>query len=566
MNINNKGIVLVATLFVLVILIAFSAAFILRTVNESNMAKIERETTKSFYIAEAGTQVALKQLDTLINSYLKDTIEATNPSTVISKANTYVTSNDGVGFLMYFVKNAGATVLTLNGSQAEYVLNSTNLGSGTYNYKIIMKEKSDPVSVSVDIWDFPFFYTLESTGTSTGKQKKVLLNGDFTVRVRRDNFAKYALFTNSQSMPSGTNVWFTDKTSFKGPLHTNGRYNIYGNPSGIFDGKVDQQLSTARYYNNGFPVLLNADQNGSIDVPTFNDGFNRSVSSISLSSSVQQQNMIDQADGGQTYSTNGIYVPSSGGTLNGGIYIKGDSSINLSVDGSNNPVYTIVQGSTTKKITVNKVSNQTTVETVGVDTVTYNGKPDGVDQVGTIVYVNGAISSLSGTVQEDTQLTISAKNNISISNHIRYANYNSASGSPGTVGYVPPSVTGYNKNLLGLVTWDGDVKIATSAPNNIDVHATVLAQDGIFQVDNYNDSGVGPRGVASVLGGVITNNYGAFGQFNSSTGAQTSGYGRNFVYDERMKNGSAPPYFPSLNTFTSFTNDILDKMIWQEGT
>ena len=33
-------------------------------------------------------------------------------------------------------------------------------------------------------------------------------------------------------------------------------------------------------------------------------------------------------------------------------------------------------------------------------------------------------------------------------------------------------------------------------------------------------------------------------------------YGRNFVYDDRLEVGAAPPYFPTLNTFVAFTNDI----------
>jgi len=109
------------------------------------------------------------------------------------------------------------------------------------------------------------------------------------------------------------------------------------------------------------------------------------------------------------------------------------------------------------------------------------------------------------------------------------------------------------------------VKIGTSAPANVQVHGTVLAMSGVFEVENYNDTGVGPRGTATLLGGVIQNNYGAFGLFNGSTGQQVSGYGRNFVYDQRMQQGYAPPYFPSLSTFIAFTNDIADKTVWREG-
>jgi len=58
---------------------------------------------------------------------------------------------------------------------------------------------------------------------------------------------------------------------------------------------------------------------------------------------------------------------------------------------------------------------------------------------------------------------------------------------------------------------------------------------------------------------------GAFGLFNGETGNYLTGYGRNFVYDARMMEGKTPPYFPTLNAFIAFTNDILDKIVWQIG-
>ena len=151
---------------------------------------------------------------------------------------------------------------------------------------------------------------------------------------------------------------------------------------------------------------------------------------------------------------------------------------------------------------------------------------------------------------------------MSITNNILYQDYTPGVGTPGTAGYVPPTADGAT-NLLGLVSWAGNVRISTSAPNNINVHSTILARQGVFQVDNYSSGA--PRGTATLLGGIISDDYGAFGTFNGSTGQQVSGYGRNFVYDERMETGNAPPYFPSLNTFIAFTNGITDKIVWQEG-
>jgi hypothetical protein len=469
-----------------------------------------------------------------------------------------------VGWLLYSVRDDGTPVLSVNEAQAEYAQSGT-LGNAAYQYTIIMTEKSDPITVNADTWDFPFFYKIRASATENGTTQNVIISGDFTVRLQKDNFAKYALFTNSQTLPSGTNVWFTDKTNFSGPVHTNERFNIALNPSGTFEGLVEQRRQEARFYNEGWPVLLNADFNGTRDVPTFNAGFNRNISPITLSSSTDKQDMIDQATNATAITTNGIHVPNNGAQVTGGIYVRGNGTINMSVDNNNNAVYSITQGAESKVITVDRVVQQTTVQDVGsATTTTYAGLPNGMENVGTLIYFEGGVTSLQGTVQSDTQMTIASSQDIVMTNHVRYTNYTPAAGTPGTVGYTPPNAGG-TTNLLGLVSWDGNIRISTSAPDNMDIHGTLLARNGIFQVDSYNDTAVGPRGTATLLGGVISNNYGAFGLFNGATGEQVAGYGRNFVYDERMKTGSAPPYFPSLNTFIAFTNDIADKMVWQGG-
>ncbi len=559
---NKKGVTFVGTLLFTVLLLGMSAVFLLRAVNEANLAKSEREETGAFYAAQGGGQAALNQMDTLINTYLQNTIVSTNPSVVISNANSKVSSGDGIGWLVSNVKYNNAAVLTQNDEQAEYTQNAA-LGNANYTYKIIMTEKSDPTTVGTNAWDFLYSYRIESKGSLGGAGKEIYISGDFTVRVQKDNFAKYALFTNVHTMQSGTYVWFTDKTNFAGPVHTNDRLSFAKNPSGTFYSTVTQVQQTARFYNNGSPILLNANNNSTIDVPTFYSGFTRNASSITLSSPTTQQDVIDQAKGGQTFSSNGIYVPNNGTTLSGGIYVKGDGNISLSVVGGN-PVYTVSQGSATKKVTVNYSTSQTTVEDVSAgSSQTYSSLPDGIDNAGTIIHVDGNISSVSGTVQSATELTISSSNDIVISNHLRYSSYTPGSGTPGTSGYVPPNADG-TTNLLGLVSWGGNVRVGTSAPNNVEVHGSILAQNGVFQVDNYNDQSVGSRGTATLLGGVISNNYGAFGLFNGTTGQQIAGYGRNFVYDGRFQQGKAPPYFPSLSTFIAFTNDITDQLVWQE--
>ncbi len=559
---NEKGMALVIVLMIVMVFAILGSVFVARTVNEKNAAEREKLFNQSSYVAEAGADAGLAKLDGLINTDLLNTVNAANPNILGNKAQIFAATNNGLGFLIDYVKSGGVAQLTLNGAKAEYSSATVGFGAGTYNYKIILTQKSNPITIATDMWDFPYYYEIQSTATVASVLRKVRLNGDLTVRVQRDNFAKYALFTDHHSLPSFATVWFTPGTSFAGPLHTNERYSFAFNPAGIFDGVVTQAHNTARFYNSGFPFLADADNNGTVDVPIFNSGYTRRAPLIVLSSSVAQADLADQAKGNQTISSSGIHVPISGTTLVGGIFVKGNPDITLGVDASNNAKYTIVLGGTTKVITVNKNTNQTTVASTPGTTVTYTGIPDGVDNLGTIIYVDGTVNKLHGIVQRDTEITVSSQFDINITGDIKYQNYTPAVGTPGMPGYVPPNANG-ETNLLGLVAWGGDVNIATTAPNNIEMHGIVMARNGIFQVTNYNSGA--PRGIVTLLGGVITQFYGAFGLSDAATGTLVNGYGRNFVYDSRTLLGKAPPYFPSMKTFIAFTDDLTDKVSYQDG-
>lgn len=553
---DNSGIALVLALFVIVTLITLSCVFVLRTINERNVTLRDVDSSKAFYIAEAGSNFALAQLEIFINEYLPDTLNATSNS-LIEATFSDLSSGiaDSLDFLVDYVYFEEDAIFSSSGSAAVHSIPETSLGDGVYAVEIAVKEKAEAVEVATNKWDFFYYYTITSTGTVDDVSRVVILSGDFTVRAQKDNFAKFALFTNQQNSQTGSIVWFTGSASFNGPVHTNDRLNFAMNPGGFFRDKVTQVETSARFYNNGFSVLLDADNNGTSDVPRFSDEFERGVDPIALSSLTQKQELIDEVDAGNIYSSDGVYLPNDGSNLEGGIYIVGNSSIVLSVNGSDQAVYEITQGTTTYEITVNRTLSQTTVDD-GTTSTTYSGLPDGVDNVGTIIYSENDITSLSGTVQSDTNLTISSDYDIYIQGNLVYADYSSESGTPRAVG---------TDNMLGIVSWTGDVLIGTLAPNDVTIHATVLAKEGVFTVDAYDDTVVGPRGTVTLLGGVISDNYGVFGTFSGVSGANISGYGRNFVYDARMLKGDNPPYFPSLDFYTGFSSDVADKIVWQEG-
>lgn len=557
---NKRGVAMIMALLVVVNLIVLEAAFVIRSIEGVRMASLEKDRLKTFYAAQGGAEAGLKMVDTLINGYLQDTILAASPSGVASDAKAKVNAGDGTGWLVYAVRNNNTAVLAQDGQEALFSSSGT-IGSAPYQYTITFVEKSEPVAVTTDKWDFQYAYRIDSASTSGTLTSQVSVSGDFTVRVQKDNFAKFSLYTNKQAYQNDL-VWFTNRATFYGPVHTNDRFNFAFAPAGTFGDLTTQSQTTARFFNNNNPVLRNASANGTIDAPVFLDAFNRGVAQITLASATAESSMVSEAKNNNNYKNNGIYVPAtSGKVLTGGIYVKGSATIAMGVNTSDHAVYTITQGSSSRVITVDEDAKTTKVLNPSDNSsVVYSGMPQGGSSAGSLIYVDGSITALSGTIQRDTQLTVASHDSITVTNNIVYSDYTPAVGTLGTTAYVPPSASG-TENLLGIVSWNGDVRIASTAPNDINIHATVMAQNGVFAVDSYDNNKI--KGTATLLGGVITDEYGAFGQFNSNTGQTSSGYGRNFVYDQRMLEGYAPPYFPSLATFIAFTNDITDRLVWQ---
>jgi hypothetical protein len=451
-----------------------------------------------------------------------------------------------------------------------------------------------------------YSYTVTSIVTVNPKlRREVTLQGSFSIQLRLQNFAVYALFTDTHTLPDGTPVWFTNTTTFNGPVRTNGEFRFLQFPT--FNSTLESVNPNAWFYNGGTNVELAANENVSgggvrIDAPLVPPAsspqaaapatFTRGVPTLSLPNGPynQQGVAIGLNPGNTTPVTaaqiaaavpelngalsipNGIYVPVAGtcqsipnANMGGGIYVAGNvDSLTMSLGGvSNNlAVYTLTQGTTTTTITVDRANNQTTVTSnnwlppstsppcsggsPGPATRTFTGVPKGYQpgpgsNNATVIYVDGAVNSLSGTLQQNEQTTIAASGDITIQGNVLYQ-------TPPN----PSDPTSNPTNLLGLYSSGGNIVIGASAPNNVTVHAVMMAGStpnlatSQIYVAGYNTGS--PRGTATVIGGLIEQYYGAFGTVNSS-GVQLTGYGRNFTYDTRMSRGFSPPYFPTTNQF-----------------
>src|SRR3989338_8449739 len=103
---SERGAALVIVLFVMTVLLGLGNVLVLRTINERNITNRERENAKAFYAAHGGTQAGLDGLDNLINNFLNNTIASSNPSSVISYTTGRVNAGDGIGWLVYSVRDS----------------------------------------------------------------------------------------------------------------------------------------------------------------------------------------------------------------------------------------------------------------------------------------------------------------------------------------------------------------------------------------------------------------------------------------------------------------------------
>jgi hypothetical protein len=403
---------------------------------------------------------------------------------------------------------------------------------------------------------YNFRYDITSVGTDPDNADRVttvVSSGNFQIQAVRQSFANYALFTGTHTLTSGTRVWFTSDTNFSGRVHTNGCFAFAYGPR-FLNGLVSSVADDAYFYNNGSPRLLDADRNPPWDEPVFGEGFERGASPIALPPNAFDQRAAsvggaasDNAElrarlglpPGSDPPPGGIYVPNDGAFLTGGVYVQGPvSNLILYVDANDRQCYHITHADgSSATITVDQANNSTTV-----NSTTYSGVPNGA------LYVAGDIYSLGGpdrtgdgerppAVQSDTALSVFSEGEVVISRDIVYED--------------DPLTVIEATNVLGIFTPGGDVRIGTSAPDDIIIDGTLMtsAPSGVVQVDGYNSGS--PRGTATIFGGVISSYYGAFGTF--SGGAFRTGYRRNFIYDQRLNGGLAPPYFPTTMLYLPAT-------------
>lgn len=181
-----------------------------------------------------------------------------------------------------------------------------------------------------------------------------------------------------------------------------------------------------------------------------------------------------------------------------------------------------------------------------------------------VIYTTGEVERLRGparasgadgtrtapAVASFAQMTLASRSDIRITSDLRYEQPPCSSQprreSNGSVTPANCQNLSY-ANVLGLYSSGGDIIVGNdnydstlNAPPNVHVHAVLMSGSNQIRVERYAQGG--DRGAFNLLGGMIQENRGIFGQFGSGG---RRGYDRVYTYDPRMRQGLAPPFFPT---------------------
>lgn len=495
---KNRGAVLVTSLACVLLLVTLGSALLVNMLGGMHLAKHVEFSSLAFNVAESGGERALR--------WLKD--QSAPP--------------------------AGTSTLSPFGG-------AQSLGAGTYTVTVTpFATNSGAILKS---------YKILSVGTIYGATETI------EIVARQQSFGKYAYFTDSEvSSITGGAIWFFRFDKIRGPAHSNNaggsnfQINYNGSTQSIFDDMVTA-AGPSMNYNPGSPTteadFLKVYKNGS-------RGYQLNVDPIPMPASSDAQRDAGWGSTSGFPGTDGVYVPASGG-----IYVKGDSTVAMSVV-SGNQVFTIGQGSTSTKVTVNLTNNTRSVQVGSGAITTIAGAGTGV------LYSNGNITSLAGTIGDNklssSPVSITARNaytiaadtnagkNITVTGNIVYQ-------SAPNPALPINDIVNLTPGTLGLIA--RNVTMSTSCPTNLEIDAQILAgssstTNGSFSAASYDTRAVG---TLKIVGGIIQKARGPVGTFNGSTGAIVSGFAKNYWYDPRLAD-YPPPYFP--------TTGLYDRLSWRK--
>jgi Tfp pilus assembly protein PilX len=480
-------------------------------------------------------------------------------------------------------------------------------------------------------YTYTFNYVLCSTGTgaSSATQRAAVKElGTLILDIKAQDthpptFAGFGQFVNNQNACPGS---YLTPGTYTGPNYTNGAWTLGNTGPYIFTGALTQSQPDIYYYGkNGCTgstsstmpgINITLQQGLQLNAPviaTPTDSFSQAWAVLDGLGSGEGSNAPTSANlngvlknvSATAYPTagnaTGVYLPyyrnTTTGQYNlgyldshgvaqpsGGIYVQGSASVVLSAttDISANPTqtYTITQGSTVTTIVTNPATNTTTFSSGGT-TQTINGIPEnlasspGTETPGTLLYVNGTITGLSGpanpsdrstcasngsctdtvgtgntnpypAIQNNNMVTVAGSGDINITGNLLYANEPVTRNTADTLLTQQTTSPASNTQVLGVFTANGSIILNSPySDNNLETDGSLAA------IGSSSACGTSTCGFKTSNTINTWNNVGGQIQSNEFVCSITTA---NTYYDQRFSawNNFYPPWFPS--TSTSGTN------------
>ena len=624
---------MVTAILAIFILTVVVAGLTMATMGETVLSYDQSRSSLAVQLAEAGAYRALAELRFRMSNDLDANIRSADPLIVSG----HCTANQGWKIISSYGgpgwvddnNNRRALLRVGTAAAPVEVRDASGASLGAFYATIYVRPADNSVpppganiciSSGVQSYQMRFDYFIVSTGIARNTTRSVCLKnpgnltncgewiiaawpgtpnpGDtvfdsappdhgFLVLIEMASYSRWALM-----LLSASNTWLTSSSTFLGPVHTNDRFFIWGNPT--FSSAVSQVLGDVYYGNGGSPTYVAADQNPPSDVPVYQTTrLQLGAASIGppLASSPFWA-VLDQTASGSpsnldirqrttaladnnTTVPNGIYfMDECGNPVCGGIFVQGNvTNMVLGIQGGKQTVIvTTSTGQSKMYILDSATDTRECTGPPGYGTCTSMGKGSNG-----VIFVNGNIlrtagnpnTGLYGTVQQDTRLTIAADGEINLTDHLVYQAPPNGPNDP-----IP--------NVLGLYAWCStpptcparNVQIdGALAPNDLYIDASVLAPWGQFTVLGWNT--LPDKGTLHFLGGTVQNTFGPWGGFTVDAFGNITGYtgyGREMTFDQRFLTNNAPPFFPLTNQFTApryprITPDqVYDRPLWEEVT
>jgi hypothetical protein len=275
---NQRGAALFAAVLAMLLLSTMTVAFTILARDEAMIGQNARESVQSEFGAEAGASHGRWTLAQRVRQDVVRVVATLPRATVVNRLqNTYNTPAGAAQMLLDLATPAVAgpafvlcstdpqgcpepsfspigeipdsqqVVLTINGTNPVYTARVT-VGVPPAAPPIITSGGTSGV--------FNYMWRVDSVGTAGRATQAVshdsviaaLPSGTFTVALQ-SSFVQYAHFIDQMDQ---NQAWISFRHVYTGPVHTNTRFNILGNPTGpTFRSEATQTLNDIRFNNNG---------------------------------------------------------------------------------------------------------------------------------------------------------------------------------------------------------------------------------------------------------------------------------------------------------------------------